>query len=100
MILYLKDTKDSTKGKKKWKRKRNLLINTAILWNTVHIKEAMHRKGSYLYLKLAKMSCFLFIFSLLHNWRTGGQDRSCPVGRAGTHGREMVGKGHRRVNTV
>jgi hypothetical protein len=49
------------------------------------------------------MSCFSFsfLYVLLQNQRTGGQNRSCPGrgGRAGTSERgEVAGKGGRRVN--
>jgi hypothetical protein len=50
------------------------------------------------------MSCFsfyLFAFFLPQNWRTEGQNKSCPAGRAGTSGREEVlGKQGRRVNIM
>jgi hypothetical protein len=61
---------------------------------------------SYRYLKEAKMSGFFFvcvfkIFSLLQNQRTTGQNRCCPVRRAGTSASgEVAGKGGRRVNTA
>jgi hypothetical protein len=60
---------------------------------------------SYLYLKLAKMSCFSFYllsFFLLQNLRTGGQNRFCwGVGEVGTSGNgKGKGKKGRRINTA
>jgi hypothetical protein len=47
---------------------------------------------SYLYKKkkLEKCHVFLFVFSLLQNQRSGGQNRSCPEGRFGSSGRQEV----------
>jgi hypothetical protein len=51
--------------------------------------------------KLAKASCFSFIFFLLKNWRTGWQNRSHQGGRVCASGSgEMVGKGDRKMNAV
>jgi hypothetical protein len=42
-----------------------------------------------------------FLFLLLQNQRIGGQNKSCPGGKAGISGREEVmGKEGRRMNTV
>jgi hypothetical protein len=51
---------------------------------------------TYLYLKLAKTSFFLFIFFLLQNLRRS--DGSAEGGTCGS--REVVGKIGRRINTV
>jgi hypothetical protein len=56
---------------------------------------------NYLYFKQAKISCFSFHFFLLQNWRTGGWNRSCPVGRVGTREwGEVAGELSKRVNMV
>jgi hypothetical protein len=49
---------------------------------------------SYLYLKL-KCHVFIlsFLFFLLYNQRRGGQNESCPGGRAGTNGGGCWGRG-------
>jgi hypothetical protein len=42
-----------------------------------------------------------FLFFLVQSWRTGGLNRSCPVGEGGTSGSgEEAGKGDRRGNMV
>jgi hypothetical protein len=64
----------------------------------IHIYMEMSQ-GNSLYLKQANMS---FLSFPLHNWRTGGWNRSCRVGRGvvGTSGREEGRKGGRTVNMV
>jgi hypothetical protein len=60
--------------------------------------------GNYLYPKLAKTSCFSFLsfmFFLLQNQRTGGQNRSCVGGGvAKVGGGQVAGEKGRRMNMV
>jgi hypothetical protein len=47
---------------------------------------------SYLHLKLTQVHVFLFLFSLLQNGRTGGQNMSCPGWRGGISWRGKVAR--------
>jgi hypothetical protein len=42
-----------------------------------------------------------FLFFHVHNWRTGGQNKPCPEGSAGSsRRRELLGKGDMKVNMI
>jgi hypothetical protein len=74
----------------------------AIIHIYMEIPQGRNSLCSYLYLKQAKMSCFLFYLSSFFFYKIGERaEQDLPREEAGTSGRgEVMGKESRRVNVI